>query len=241
MFLEHKTLTEENAQLKKDIITANQASTYDNPESYTLSDEYKHHTNNLSLLDAEMNHWQEQLAHIRAGEPWNPLVYNEKGVPVIGEPRDPSVRAESQVMGALMKGHTLQNNLSDKLEELKTSHSNQHKEFLNGFQKTVDELFKGAKKEDLDKAMASKLPMFPRHTHSNPLVKGLATATALIDGLIALLDEEKGKNNVASIKSRTMVNAGPSAGAINRTGNAKTASVGDALKEFEKAKALGLA
>jgi len=240
LFLEHAKLKEENTKLKSDFDVASKSSFFENEQAYQVTPEYKQYTANISQLDAEMNHWQEQLANIREGKPWAPLVYDPQGNVVVGQERPATIRDEASIVNAMTKGHILKQDISNKLSALQNSFMTGHKSFTAKFQETVDKVFEGADKEVLDKAMQSKLSLFPSYTHGNPLVKGLATAIAVIEGMGILLEEAKASATTEKLKTRTMTSAGPSNGSMG-TGASKGEKVDDIMKEFERAKALGVA
>jgi len=240
MYLEHQKLKKEFEALKATSEQSSKASFFDHEEAYQLSPEYKHLSQNSSLLDAEINHWQQQLVNIREGKKWQPIVLDDKGNPVIGAEEDPSPRAEAYIINGLNQAHNLKIDVNNKLQGIKGTFSAQHKGFVSGLQAVEKKVFEGADQATLEKAMATKLPLFPAYLHNRPEIRALAKALAVIDGMAMLLNEKKAAATTAGIKARTQTNGGPRGGEL-QPGNGKATSVGAVFDEFKRAKMEGVA
>ena len=240
IFLEHKQLKKDYEKLKSEHEASSKVSFFEHEEAYQLSPEYKNLSANASSLDAEIDYWQQQLINIREGKNWAPLVLNEKGQPAIGAEQDPTPRAEAIILNGLQQAHALKTDVTNKLTSIQSSFSSQHKGFINGLAAVEKKVFEGADTATLDKAMATKLPLFPTYLHNRPEIRALAKALAVIDGMAMLLDEAKAAKATATIKTKTATNGGPRAGEL-APGNGKVSTVGAVLDEFKKARMQGVA
>jgi len=240
-YLEFKKLKAEHETLKQNFEQNSKSSFFEHDQAYQLTPEYQSHTANLNQLNAEASHWQAQLEAIRSGQPWQPLIQDEKGNVIIGEPQEASPRGEAVIMNALTQAHILKTDISNKLQGIQSSFKSQHQGFMSKLQEVDKYIFQGADQTVLEKAMATKLPMFPAHMHGNPLVKSLAKSLAVIDGLIIMLNEKKSAATTQTIKARTQANGGPSSGAVQPASATHGQTVGNVWDEFKKARMGGLA
>lgn len=235
-YLEAKKLKEENDKLKADFEEASKASFYDNPDAYQVTPEFRHYTANITHLDNEISHWKKQIANIRAGEKWIPIVLDSKGNPALGEPLDPDPAGEAEIFDALQRAHTLRQDLVNKAENLKTTFTGAHRSFISKMTDIEKEIFKGTDEKKLETAMKAKLSLFPSHQHGRPEIRTIAKLLAVIDGFSVLLREKESKAITTQAKSRTAANGGPRAGKI-QTGGVKSNTVGAVLDEFNAYKA----
>lgn len=240
-YLEWKQLRGEVENLRKSSAETTKHSFFEHEEAYQLTPEFRSISSNLNQIQAETSHWQKQLANIRAGQPWHPIVLNEKGEPVIGEAQEAGPEGESVVLNALMQAHSIRSDLSNKLGNIQSSFTNQHKSFISNLTKIEKDIFQGADEKALSDAMNSKLPMFPQYMHGNPLVRSLAKSLAVIDGLISMLNEAKSSKATASIKAATAASAGPKGSDTMSVGVKPGETVGNVWDEFKKARVTGLA
>lgn len=239
-YLEYKNLKVEHEKLKKQYEEGSKASFYDNEEAYQLTPEYKGLSANVNQLSAEIDHWQKQLASVRANEPWTPLVLDSKGNVVIGAPQEASPQAEATIVNQLMQGHSLKTSVADKLQQLQSNFSSQHKGFVSKISEVEAKIFEGADPKALEQAMQTKLPLFPPYLHNQPMVRTIAKLLAVNEGLIVMLNDAKAASNTNRLKANTVRAAGPNGGQVQVTGT-KGNSVGSILDEFHKAKAMGVA
>lgn len=241
LYFEHKQLKDENAKLKTDFETASKSSIYDREDAYELMPEYKHNVKNLELLDGELNHWQQQLVNIRNGENFIPLIgYTESGEPQYGTPVPPTVQQEAMIFNMLSRGNVLKGQIAGKIDNLKNTFGSEYKSFISKITEIEDKLFPEADKEVLNKVGEMKLVAFPRHLHHNPIVRALAKALGMIDGMNILLNEARSSSTTANLKAKTAANAGPRAGMIQTSGGKGAGKVGDVLDEFKKARQQGI-
>lgn len=236
VYLEAKRLREENEQLKKSLNDASQNTIYEHPEAYQFTPEFKSYSQNAALIDQEINHWRQQLASARAGEAWTPIVLDNEGKPVLGEPREASPEAESQIIDALTRAHAIKTDLGNKIQGIQGSFKTHHQAFVGKLNEITDKIFEGADKKQLEAAMNTKLPLFPSIYQNRPEIKALATTLAVIDGLVLMLNQAKSSNTTAALRARTTVNAGPAASSVQTPAGKVNNTVGAALADFQKYK-----
>lgn len=242
VYLEYKKLKGEIDTLRANSAEATKNSFFEHENAYQVMPDYQQFSANLAQLDAEASHWTKQLAAIEAGENWTPIVLDAKGNPVLGEEQPPSAQAKAVVLNALTQAHILKTDVSNKMGEVRNNFSSNHKNFISKLADIEKKIFEGADPAVLDKAMATKLPIFPAHMHGNPIVRSLAKSLAVIDGLVAMLNEARGARNTNILKAKTATAAGPGNNIIQTpAGGGKGNTVGAIMDEFAKAKAMGQA
>lgn len=237
-YLEAKQLRAEHEKLRADMEMASKASFFEREDAYEVMPEYKHEMQNVAILDNEISHWQNQIAAIREGQDWVAIIgYDNTGRPQYSAPQKPTPQAEAQIVNAITQGHVYKSNCLSKVENLKSKFSNDYKGFVGKLKEVENNLFPGTDTKVLEQAMEKKLPLFPSYTHANPIVRSLAKALVVIDGLTMLLNEKKTANTTAALKNKTAAAAGPRGGTL-APGNTKPQTVGAAMDEFRRMRAL---
>lgn len=240
IYLEYLQLKKDHTDLKKQHEESSKSSFFEHENAWQLTPEFNEHVAQHNQATREINHWTEQLALIEDGQEWTPIVLDDKGNPVLGEPEPASPRAKAEVLNALLVANNYKTQSEDKITALKANFSSQHKNFAKSITDIREKVFQGADQKQLDAAMRSKLPLFPSYMHGQPLVQTLATALAVIDGLFAMLEGQKSAAVTNQIKKSTTTTAGPTNGMI-RTPAKAGETVDSVMKQFEKARALGIA
>ncbi len=130
LYIEHKKLQSraaeverfagEHEQLRKERDELTKTKFYEHEDAWRLDPEAKAIQSHVSQLAAEADYWTEQMALIEAGQPFRPIVLNDKGQPVTGELLQPTPQLKAQVQSALFKAHTLQTQQSERLGRLKS-------------------------------------------------------------------------------------------------------------------------
>lgn len=240
VYLEHKKLKADFEALKAQNENLSKESFYEHQDAYQLAPEYQQATQNLQIVDREVTFWKQQLAAIRNGAKWTALVgYDKDGRPQLVPDQEPTPEAEADILGAMQNAFAIKGELSNKISGLKTTFSQQHKNYLNGVASVEKEIFKGVDQETLNKAMAKKITIFPEHRRNVPEVKIIAKLLAVLDGYQLMLDEKKAAAVTAEAKTKTAINGGPTNGRLNPA-MSKGNTVDSVIKEFNDAKAKGV-
>lgn len=239
-FLSSKKLKTDYEALKLENEKLKGAHLYDEPDAFSIMPEYRELESTVGNLNAEASHWQEQLVRAKAGEEWVPLVLSSEGKVVYGNPQPGTPMAEAQIMSALTKAYTLQQNYSGKLESYKSSFADKNKAFATELQETEKRIFAGADMVKLSKAAESKLSIFPAHIQRQPITQSLAKALVIIDGLTAMLNKHRKTATSRSITGNIARQAGPVNDRLSG-GSSGERKVGDVMKDFRAARAQGLA
>lgn len=93
-----------------------------NPNAYLLSPEYQKLQEDAFYANKEAMHWQEQIARIKAGQEWQPIVsWDAKGNPVLGEMQKPSGIDEERVRLAMNKCFTAASQVEQEARNLQQS------------------------------------------------------------------------------------------------------------------------
>ncbi len=238
-FLEHKKLKTDFESLKKQHEQISKESYYENPEAYQLAPEYQANTQNLQIIDKEITHWKQQLVAIQNGQKWSALVgYDKEGRPQFANDLEPSAEAAEDIREAILKAHLIKGDLSNKVNTIKSTFSQQHKGYINGIQAIEKEIFKNVDQETLNRVVAKKITLFPEHRRGVPEVQIIAKLLAVLDGFQLMLNEKSAATTTAEAKTRTAVNGGPTTGVV-RPGASKLNTAGAIMDEFAKAKANG--
>lgn len=240
LYLESKKLKSDYEALKAQNENLSKESFYEHQDAYQLAPDYQHATQNLQVVDREIAFWKQQIAAIRNGTKWTALVgYDKDGKPQFAPDQEPTPEAEADILGAMQNAFAIKGELSNKVNSLKTTFSDQHKRYLSGVQSVEKEIFKGVDQETLNKAMAKKITLFPEHRRNVPEVKIIAKLLAVLDGYQLMLDEKKAAAVTAEAKTKTAINGGPTNGRLN-PGISKGNTVASVMDEFNKAKAAGV-
>lgn len=246
-YIKAKNWEKELADLKRQNTELSSVTSFDRDGAWKLTPEYEQTSSLLNQYTGEVAHWREQLTNIRAGRPWQPIVQDQDGNPVLGQvmaaPEDPGERAqwETTIQSALMEAHNLKAHASAKFRDLESGYKTKHTNFVQTLQGVESKIFAGADTKKLDEAAKTKLSLFPEYTHSQPAFKMLAKALVLIDGLLAMQKQTRGQNISAQIKNRTAAAAGPAGATITQTGRSGSPTVGSVIDEFKAARAAGVA
>lgn len=244
LYLEHKKLKEtyeaDKQKYEEELQTLRGQSSFDQEGAWKLTPEYEQLSSTVTRLQQEAVHWEDQLAAIEAGEEFTPIILNEKGEPVLGQPRAASARDKVAVMSALNKAHTLHAQYSQNLQQYEGSYKSQHQNYLSGLQNARKQVFSGADLTKLEAAAKPKLELFPAYVRGKPEVKLLAEALVLIDGFKALIVSKNQSTTTRTIQNKIQANAGPTSETF-QSGVSGTETVGQAMDAFKIARAKGLA
>lgn len=240
LYLESRKWNEEKTQLNKQLEALKGASFYEEEHAYQVTPEYKELEQTVSSLSGEAAFWNEQLAKIGAGQPYSVLLQDGKGGVVVSNPiaEYNQGEAQAQIIGALTKANSMVQHYSDKLSTYSEGYKTKYEGAKKSLESVENKIFAGADMKKLDAAAAEKAKIFPQGLRSVP-VKTLARALVIIDGLIAMNRRIQGTNGANTIKNNIARSAGPGAGQVN-TGVSQGKTVGSAMEEFKKAKAMGV-
>lgn len=238
-WLESKKAREDHTKLQADYENASKTSFYEHENAYQLTPEFREYAGNIQLVDREIQHWENQLARIEAGETWIPIILDAKGDPAIGNETPASPQARAQVTRMMQNAQIMRGKMVDKLDNLRTDYTTQHKSYLNQMTAVEDKIFAGTDRKVLDQAMQTKLSIFPRYLHGRAEVKIIAKLLAVVDGFSTLLSQKNSAAASTNIRGKLNQAAGPKGGSI-QTGAVKANSVGSAMDEFNRAKAAGV-
>lgn len=233
MYLEYKKLKPEHETIQKQLEEAKGSSFYDNENAYMVTEEYRELAEASQRVNAESTYWQQQLASIRAGNNWAPLIRGQDGRIVVGEEQEATPEAESIVINALSKANMLSMNLGDKL----SGYGEQFKQKHAGYKKMMEsvraEIFKGVDLSKIKPFVDKKLEMFPPYRRTME-VGMLAEALVVIDALSSVLSKQRGQNVTNGIKKRTASNNGPTADSLQTGSGNKSNTVGAYMDEMNR-------
>jgi hypothetical protein len=176
------SLKEKLAALEKSSATR-PAAYYDHEEAYLLQQDFREALLQSNKLRDVYNHWQEQLAAAEEGKPIRDLSVDQNGNLQLGPPIESSPRAKAQIHSLLMQSNQELATHQQKLEQIKSQHSQQFKSYKTGLDSVYEKFF-GKYKDQLAPLAAKELEVFPEFARSRPEINLLGHAMALIRGMV---------------------------------------------------------
>jgi hypothetical protein len=237
IYKEWKTQRDEVPKLREDLKKLQGTSYYDHEQAYQLAPEYHQMTAAATRLEQEGEFWQQQLANVEAGQPYQDLMFDSaSGKYSLTAPADPSPQAKAYILNKLTQSHTLRGQITNELQQFQGTFRTQHQNYLQSLNSTRDKVLEGvdpATRKALEKAAETKLELWPMGMRQRPEVKIAAELMVINDGLLKLLMEKEGQLSGRNIVNRTAAAAGPAnvSGAGPSGGN----TVDSALAAFKAA------
>lgn len=182
---------------------------YEMPDAWTLHPEYKNHELDVKRLSGERDYWTEQLAKVRAGEPYNPLGMDSNGNYTQLDPVPASPRAEADIIANLNQAQLYAQSSQQRLDEFSKNFQGRHSK-LSARLTEIDKSLFGNLDEKFNPVVENVLKNFPAEVRNRIEFKMLAKANVIIKGLYDhIKDLEKGAKISAAV-SNTAKSAGPS-------------------------------
>lgn len=128
---------------------------YESPQAFLLDPEFQKVSSNYDRASFEASHWEQQLARIESGEPFQRLLKYVDGQPVFGEPERATAELKIKVSSALNQAIAYQRDFQVQAQQLQQSFSQKHKEAANF---VTDTMAKFIPWESDPKALETKLP-----------------------------------------------------------------------------------
>ena len=232
-YLAYKKGDKELNELKTLNKTLEERRWYEEENAWELAPEYRASKENLDMLDFEENYWTEQLAKIERGEDFNPLA-GEPGKYKEGPATPATVEAKVDILRKLQTIGGYKQQLTSKIDGIRTSFSGKHKSFQEGL-KGVDSYLFGkldVKLPHLAPKYQEWLNKFPAEFRGQLPYQMLAKAAIVIEGLAKQLRE---RDATAGLK-KTSANAAKSVGPGNgkATGDSTEAGSRNSPKYWDK-------
>jgi hypothetical protein len=233
IYRNQQKIQETLAQRDQELEEARRQSSYDVDGAWKLRPEYNELNQQTQMAAHLANHWQEQLANIRAGEKCTLITgFDQQGNPVYSDPLDGTPRLEAAIINAMQQANSQYAQSNAQLQSMEGSYKTQHQSYLKGLQAAEKQVFQGVDEKRLEAAAAKKLELFPSYIRGKPEIKLVAKALVFIDGFRALLQEKENRTASGNMQRRISANSGPTVESI-RTGNSGE-TVADALAEFNR-------
>lgn len=233
-YLESKKLKQEHEQLRQQFEEASKMHFYEQEGAWKLAPEYNDLSSHQDQISREVSYWEQQLESIKAGETWRPLHVNAEGQLYQGNPVEATPQAEAMVMSKISKGHSIINDVSNRLAQFEEGFKGKHQTFVAKLKDIEAQVVGKENLEKVSKLSEKKLAMFPRMLQGRPEVQMLAKLMVINEGLIAMLRSQKGANTSNIIKQTTSRNSSVPKPA--GSGADKPGTVGDIVNQFERAK-----
>lgn len=239
-YLAYKKLKTEHEQLQQQFKEAQALPMYAQENAWKLAPEYNELAQNAQQLSAEINHWQEQLANVEAGQPWRGLVMDPQGNIVKGPEQEASPQGKAEILSKISQGYTLQQSVQAQMSQFDQQYKERHQSFLGKLQEIDKQVFAGVDPAKLAERARPKLELFPPAFRGQPMTQMLAKALVVIEGLIAMNRAARNATTNQQIKTRTATNAGPPVSSI-QSGSDKSTTAGAIFDEFRRARLSGVA
>lgn len=180
---------------------------FDHERGYTLTPEYEQAAKAVQAFEDHQAFWQEQLARIRGGQPYQILEQTKEGLRIGAtqyDPKDP--QAEGHVIGKITEAVTRAEAWRSKLNEIPVGHKKTYGEFTGRVASLDKELFGQATAPAFQKAVAQTLDQWPAGLRGRPeiaLIAKMQVAGQLLLNRLQALEAEKAAkgNSAAALKS----------------------------------------
>ena len=195
--LEEKKKQVESLQAGKELLPP---SYYENPQSVIFSPEYRQAVKTSELSSYVINHWQRQLAKVKAGEKWQDLDNDpETGELVKSENlSEPTPEAEAEIIGHISGANARHIDYLSKVKAIVSGFQSQHNQLKSNIRQAEKEYFPVFEDEKNENAKSylkqtseeiKKLGI----NETNPLFSSFSKSTAMnlmFVGLVKSKDKE---------------------------------------------------
>lgn len=133
-----KTLTAEVTEFKNKGTNDKLPQNYsEHPDAYIFHPKYKETSGIISNVQTEMNYYTQQLDAIEKGEKWRDIEVID-GQYKLGPEQEPTTKAKIEIQNYLMRGNMMLSEKTKELNEIKSTHSNSHKQYMSHFKGLED-------------------------------------------------------------------------------------------------------
>lgn len=221
---------------------------YEHPQAFVLTKEFNDGATELNKATAIQNHWRQQFANIRKGEPWYDLNRDEKGNLVVGrEKKVADADAEATVQELLYSSVNQTKDIQTYVNNISNNFKQKHTQAVDALKKAEKDNFAVYEdpKHPYQPVIKSVLQNIPAEFRSNPLASLLAKSVAaavqfaaalkLKDAEIAEL--KKTGKVTTNTPSDKQILAGPTKdnSSANGGGGKVENTLGNDIADFEKA------
>lgn len=236
-YIESKGLKEQLSKAQGELQKVQGTAFYEHEGAFRLDPNYEKLAKASSRIEAEAAYWQDQLAIVESGGDFTPLRYNnETGEYQYDEPVKGSPQIKAEILSSLSKAHNLHQRIQGEMGSFENNFKTQHQTYKSGIEATRNKIIgqlSAADKANLEKAVATKLPLFPEHMRGRQEVRIAAELMVINEGLLKIVQKLQGDLKGRNVVSRTTRSAGPVA--ANTGAGGATETVGSVLKEFNQA------
>lgn len=186
LYLEYKAAAQKQAELSQNYDKIKDFQFYHHENAYQLSPDYVKLVQDTNMQEELLDHIQNALARVEAGEPFHDVIWNPKTRQWDIDPTE--VKPTPEIKAGLQRGlaKTINQVEAARAKQLsvKESFSNKFKSFEAKFEEIDNKAFAVARKNaDFVKAEEETLKTFPSEVRGMKVYKSLASAIAMITAL----------------------------------------------------------